>query len=68
MVKDVMRKAELEKKVKYSKTNFVKLTRTSKANHYNNYINKNKLNLLKTWSGICEIINTQPKETIFFTV
>ena len=65
MVKDAMRKAELEKKVKHSKTNFVNLTRTSKVNHYNNYIKENKLNLLKRWSGIYEIINTQPKETIF---
>ena len=61
--KDIMRKTELDKKVKHYKNNLAKLTRTSKANHYNNLFKENKLSLLKTWDGICEIINIRPKET-----
>ena len=66
-VKDIMRKTELEKKVKHYKNNLVKLTRTSKSNHYNNFIKENKLNILKTWNGINEIINIRPKETNYVT-
>ena len=33
-----MRKTELEKKVKHYKGNLVKRARTSKANHYNNFL------------------------------
>ena len=62
-VKDIMRKIELEKKVKNFKNNLVKLTRTSKANHYNNFFKENKLNLSKTWNGIRELINIRPKAT-----
>ena len=65
--KDIMRKTELEKKVKHYKSNIVKLTRTSKANLYNNFFTENKLNLLKTWNGICEIIIIRPKETNYVT-
>ena len=45
-----MRKTELEKKVKH-KNNLVKLTTTSKANHYNNFLKEKKINLLETWIG-----------------
>ena len=31
--------------------------RNSKLNHFNNYIHKNKLNFIKTWEGITEVIN-----------
>ena len=58
---------ELEKKVKYYKNNLVKLTRTSKANQYNNFFKENKLNLLKTLHGIRVIINIKPKETNYLT-
>ena len=50
--KDIMRKTKLEKKVKHDQNNLAKLTRTSKANHYNNFFKENKLNLLKRWNGI----------------
>ena len=49
-IKDIMRKTELEKKVKH-KNNLVKLTTTSKANHYNNFLKEKKINLLETWIG-----------------
>ena len=35
--------------------------RNSKSNHFNNYFDKNKLNLFKTWEGIREIINISKK-------
>ena len=45
----------------------MKITRTSKANHYNNFFKENKLNLLKTWDGIREIINIKKSETNYIT-
>ena len=45
-----MRKTEVEKKVKH-KNNLVKLTTTSKANHYNNFLKEKKINLLEAWIG-----------------
>ena len=65
--KDRTRKTELGEKVKHYKSNLVKLTRTSKANYYNNFFKENKLNLLKTWYEICEIINIRPNETNYVT-
>ena len=62
-VKDILRKTELEKNVKH-KNNLVKVTRTSKANHYNNFFKENKLNILKTWIGIRKIIKIRPKKLI----
>ena len=62
--KYVMKKPELEKKVKRYKNNLVKLTRTSKANHYNNFFKENKLNFLKPWNGIREIINIRQRKLI----
>ena len=55
---------ELEKKVKYYKNNLVKLTRTSKANQYNNFFKENKLNVLKTLHGIRVIVNINQKKLI----
>ena len=66
-MKDITRKTELEEKVRYYKNNLLKITRTSKANHYNNFFKENKLNLLKTWDGIHEIINIKKKETNYVT-
>ena len=37
---NIMRKIELEKKVKHYKNNLVKLTRNSKTNHYNKRLKK----------------------------
>ena len=47
-MENIMGKTELEKKFKHYKNNLVKLTRTSKAKHYNNFFKENQLNLLKT--------------------
>ena len=66
-MKDITRKTEFEEKVRYFKNNLLKITRTSKANHYNNFFKENKLNLLKTWHGIREIINIKKKETNYAT-
>ena len=66
-MKDITRKTELEETVRYYKNNIVKITRTSKANHYNNFFKENKLNLLKTWDGIREIINIKKKKTNYVT-
>ena len=65
--KDTTRKTELEKKVKHYKNNLVKLTRSGKANRYNNFLNESKLNLLKTWNRIRKIINIRPKKTNYVT-
>ena len=54
--KDPPNKKELETKVKNYKKVLLKLTRNSKANHFNNFFRENKLNLFKTWEGIREII------------
>ena len=59
--------ARTGEKVKRYKNNIVKLTRTSKANHYNNFFKENKLNFLKLWNEIREIINIRPMETNYAT-
>ena len=41
----------------------MKLTRTSRANLYDNFLKENKLNLLKTCNEIREIINIRPIES-----
>ena len=55
--KDTLTRQELQIKVKIFKKYIIKLTRQSKANHFNNFFQENKLNLFKTWEGIREIIN-----------
>ena len=62
--KDIMKK---EKKVKHYKNNLVKLTRTSKANHYKTFLKENKFNLLKRRNRIREIKNIPPRETNYVT-
>ena len=37
------------------------MTRKSKANHFDNFFQENKLNLFKTWEGIRKIINITTK-------
>ena len=46
--------------IKNYKNRLTKLTRNSKANHFNNFFYQNKSNLLKVWDGIKSIINTKP--------
>ena len=55
--RDPLNKKELETKVKTYKKVLLKLTRNSKANHFNNLFRENKLTLFKTWDGIREIMN-----------
>ena len=61
--KDTLKRQELQIKVKIFKKYILKLTRQSKANHFNNFFQENKLNLFKTWEGIREIINITKKVT-----
>ena len=59
--KDPLKREELVKKVKTYKKYILHLTRKSKANHFNNFLQENKLNLFKTWKGIRKIINITTK-------
>ena len=59
--RDPLHKEELANKVKNYKNTILKLTRKSKANHFNKYFHDNKLNIFKTWEGIREIINISKK-------
>ena len=59
--KDPLRREELVNKVKTYKKYILHLTRKSKANHFNNFFQENKLNLFKTWEGIRKIINITTK-------
>ena len=59
--KDPLKREELVNKVKTYKKYILHLTRKSKANHFNNFIQENKLNLFKTWEGIRKIINITTK-------
>ena len=61
--KDPLNKKKLETKVKHYKKVLLKLTRNSKANHFNNFFRENKLNLFKTWEGIKKIIIISKKRT-----
>ena len=60
--KNPVTKKELNNKYKMYKNKILKLTRLSKANHFNNYFVENKTNLLKVWQGIKSIINTKPSK------
>ena len=55
--KDPTRKQELKEKYKTYKNRLAKLTRNSKANHFNKFFYQNKSNLLKVWDGIKSIIS-----------
>ena len=59
--KDPLKREEFVNKVKTYKKYILHLTRESKANHFNNFFQGNKLNLFKTWEGIRKIINTTTK-------
>ena len=59
--KNPLKREELVNKVKTYKKYILSLTRKSKANHFNNFFQENKLNLFKTWEGIRKIINITTK-------
>ena len=61
-IKDTLKRQELESKDQIYKKYILKLTRQSKANHFNIFFSR-KLSLFKTWEGIREIINITKKET-----
>ena len=50
--KDPLKRQQLEDRVKKYEKNPLKLSRKTKADHYNNFFQENKLNLFKTWEGI----------------
>ena len=57
LTKDPLNRQQLKDRAKKYKKNLFKLTRKTKANHFNNIFQENKLNLFRTWEGIREIIN-----------
>ena len=59
--KDLTKHKIIEQEFKTYKNNLLKLTKDWKFNHYNNYFQENRLNLLKTWEGIKDIINITKK-------
>ena len=59
--KNPLKREELVNKVKTYKKYILNLTRKSKANHFNNFFQENKLNLLKTWEDIRKVINITTK-------
>ena len=61
--KNPLKREELVNKVKTYKKYILSLTRKSKANHFNNFFQENKLNLFKTWEDIRKIINITTKES-----
>ena len=60
--KKPLKREELVTKLKHTgNIAILSLTRKSKANHFNNFFQENKLNLFKTWEGIRKIINITAK-------
>ena len=59
--KDPLKREELVNKVKTYKKYILHLTREGKANPFNNFFQKNKLDLFKTWEGIRKIIKITTK-------
>ena len=59
--KDLTKRKKIEQEFKTYKNYLLKITRTSKFKHYNNYFQENRLNLFKTWEGIRDIINITKK-------
>ena len=62
-IKNPLKREELVNKVKTYKKYILSLTRKSKANHFNNFFQENKLNLFKTWEAIRKIINVTTKRS-----
>ena len=50
--KDEAIKPDLHNKFKNYRNHLNKISRLSKANHYRNFFEENKKNMLKTWNGI----------------
>ena len=61
--KSPLKRQELLNKVKTYKKYILSLKRKSKANHFNNFFQENKLNLFKSWEDIRKIINITTKES-----
>ena len=61
--KDKAIKADLNNKFKNYRNYLNKITRLTKDNHYKNFFEENKKNMLKTWNGIKQVINTDKKST-----
>ena len=59
--KDQNRKHELHTLFKQYRNSLNNIIKVSKANHYHQYFTTNKINLLKVWERIKEIIHTKPK-------
>ena len=59
--KDQNRKHELHTLFKQYRNSLHNIIKVSKANHFHQYFTTNKINLLKVWEGIKEIIHTKPK-------
>ena len=61
--KDESIKTDLHNKFKNYRHYLKKITRLSKTNHYRNFFEENKKNILKTWNGIKQLINIDKKST-----
>ena len=59
--KDLTKRKKIEQEFKTYKNYLLKVTRTSKFKHYDNYFQENRLNLFKTWQGIRDITNITNK-------
>ena len=59
--KDLTKRKKIEQEFKTYKNYLLRITRTSKFKHYNNYFQENRPNLFKTWEGIRDIINITKK-------
>ena len=59
--KDLTKHKKIEQEFKTYKNYLLRITRTSKFKHYNNYFQENRLNLFKTWEGIRDTINITKK-------
>ena len=61
--KDEAIKTDSHNKFKNYRNHLNKITRLSKANHYRNFFEENKKNMLKTRNGIKQVINIDKKST-----
>ena len=59
--KDRTRRKKIQEELQTYKNNLLKLIRTSKFNHYNNYFQENRLNSIRTCEKSRDIINITKK-------
>ena len=59
--KDRTRRKKIQEELQTYKNNLLKLIRTSKFNHYNNYFQENRLNSIRTCERSRDIINITKK-------